>query len=163
RIDGAGQVAAGFVSHQLCSAAFVSGLDPEQYYREAIAPTLQPVDFLAGRSVDGERREGAGSFAGIASARAVYRGQFGCLVTSGNPPATGMLPQEKPAPVLLPEIASPSVVEPAQPALRAALDRTFQENVRPPFRQTKAVVVVHDGRVIAERYAPGYGIDTPLL
>jgi CubicO group peptidase (beta-lactamase class C family) len=33
----------------------------------------------------------------------------------------------------------------------------------PPFRRTKAVVVVHDGKVIAERYAAGIGVDTPLL
>ena len=39
----------------------------------------------------------------------------------------------------------------------------FAEPDRPPYRWTTAVVVVHDGHVIAERYAPGYGIDTPLL
>ena len=33
----------------------------------------------------------------------------------------------------------------------------------PPFRRTKAVVVVKDGAVIAERYAAGIGVDTPLL
>jgi CubicO group peptidase (beta-lactamase class C family) len=64
---------------------------------------------------------------------------------------------------VLPEIAGPAVVEPTQPALKEALDRAFRENPEPPFRQTKAVVVVHDGRVIAERYAPGYGPGTPLL
>ena len=25
------------------------------------------------------------------------------------------------------------------------------------------MVIVHDGRIIAERYAPGYGVDTPIL
>jgi hypothetical protein len=30
------------------------------------------------------------------------------------------------------------------------------------LRQTKAVVVVRDGRIIAERYAPGYAVDTQL-
>jgi CubicO group peptidase (beta-lactamase class C family) len=47
--------------------------------------------------------------------------------------------------------------------LGEALDRAFAEPDRPPLRRTKAVVVVKDGRVIAERYAPGYGIDTPIL
>jgi CubicO group peptidase (beta-lactamase class C family) len=55
------------------------------------------------------------------------------------------------------------VVDPADPDLRHALDRAFAEPDQPPFRRTKAVVVVKDGRVVAERYAPGYGIDTPVL
>jgi CubicO group peptidase (beta-lactamase class C family) len=163
KIDRAAGVASGFVSHQLCSAAFVSGLEPERYYREAIAPTMHPVSFLAHHSVDPRRREVSVSFAGIASARAVYRGPAGCLVLHGDPPAATAALQAEPAPPLLPEIAGPEVVEPRQPALRAALDRAFAENAEPPFRQTKAIVVVRDGRVIAERYAPGYGIDTPML
>ena len=55
------------------------------------------------------------------------------------------------------------MVEPIDPALKAALDHAFEEPAEPPFRRTKAVVVVHDGKVIAERYATGVGIDTPLL
>ena len=163
KIDRAAGVASGFVSHQLCSATFISGLEPEQYYREAIAPTLKPVGFLSGHAVDLERRAVAGSFAGIASARAIYRGPLGCLVEQGDPPFPVVLPQAEPAPARLPEIAGAQVVEPADSALREALDRAFLENPQPPYRQTKAVLVVHDGKVIAERYAPGYGLDTPLL
>ena len=62
----------------------------------------------------------------------------------------------------MPEIAGPDVVEPSDPALKAALDHAFEEPAEPPFRRTKAVVVVRDGKVIAERYATGIGIDTPL-
>jgi CubicO group peptidase (beta-lactamase class C family) len=163
KIDRAAGVASGFVSHQLCSAAFVSGLEPERYYREAIAPTMQPVSFLARHSVDPQRREVSASFAGIASARAVYREPTGCLVLRGDPPMPAAASPAEPAPLLLGEIAGPAIVEPRQPALRAALDRAFAENAQPPLRQTKAIVVVRDGRVIAERYAPGYGIDTPML
>ena len=66
-------------------------------------------------------------------------------------------------PPLLAEIAGPDIVEPSDRALKAALDHAFEEPAEPPFRRTKAVVVVHDGRVIAERYADGIGVDTPLL
>ena len=48
-------------------------------------------------------------------------------------------------------------------SLAAALDRAFAEPDQPPFRHTQAVVVLKDGRVVAERYAEGYGIDTPIL
>jgi CubicO group peptidase (beta-lactamase class C family) len=66
------------------------------------------------------------------------------------------------SPPLLPEIAGPAVVEPGDPALKAALDHAFEESAAPPFRRTKAVVVVHEGKVIAERYAPDIGVDTQL-
>jgi CubicO group peptidase (beta-lactamase class C family) len=65
-------------------------------------------------------------------------------------------------PPLLPEIAGPALVEPSDPALKAALDHAFEEPAEPPFRRTRAVVVVRDGKVIAERYAPGIGVDTQL-
>ena len=55
------------------------------------------------------------------------------------------------------------MVASANPQLAAALDRAFAEPEQPPFRRTKAIVVVRDGRVVAERYAEGYGIDTPIL
>ena len=65
--------------------------------------------------------------------------------------------------MLLPDIAGASVVAPQTPQLAAALDRAFAEPEQPPLRHTRAVVVVKDGRVVAERYAEGYGIDTPIL
>jgi CubicO group peptidase (beta-lactamase class C family) len=162
-LDRASDVATGYVSHQLCSAAFVSRIEPEQFYREAIAPVLAPVDFLSGHQVDRARTAVSASFAGVAEARAVDRGPLGCLVLHGEPPAPVALPSHTPAPALLTEIAGPTAVEPAQPALKQALDRAFAENAAPPYRNTKAVVVVRDGRVIAERYAAGYGIDTQVM
>jgi CubicO group peptidase (beta-lactamase class C family) len=162
-LDQATDVAAGYVSHQLCSATFVSRIDPEQYYRESIAPVLAPVGFLSGHRIDRERAQVSASFSGLAQARAIDRGPLGCLVLHGEPPAPVSLPAHVPATPLLPDIAGPAIVEPAQPALQQALDRIFAETAAPPHRNTKAVVVVHNGRVIAERYAPGYAIDTQVI
>lgn len=55
-----------------------------------------------------------------------------------------------------------SVTEPADPALRHALDLAFAEPNPAAPRLTKAIVVLHDGKLIAERYAPGYGPETPI-
>ena len=68
-LDRAVAVATGFVSHQVCSATFVSGVDPEPFYREAIAPTLSPVGFLASHQVDRGRAQVRASFAGLGQRR----------------------------------------------------------------------------------------------
>lgn len=161
-LERAAHVATGFASHQLCSATFVSKVDPETFYPEAIAPTGGPVKSLVSHSIDHEHGVVTARFAGLAESRAVYRGAEGCLVEVGappNPPAT--LPAAGPS--LLPEIAGPEPVETADPAIKAVLEAAFTEIDGAPQRATKAIVIVHNGRVIAERYAPGYGVDTPVI
>jgi CubicO group peptidase (beta-lactamase class C family) len=44
-----------------------------------------------------------------------------------------------------------------------AMDNVFSEPDPEHLRRTRAVVVVYDGRLIAERYAPGFTKDTPLI
>jgi CubicO group peptidase (beta-lactamase class C family) len=170
RLDRPVGVASGFTSHVLCDAAFVSGVDPDQTYAEAVAPMIgiPPVDWALRYEVDRAHRQVTTTIAGGFESRAIYRDGLGCIVTRGEPSSDAALPQDSAdtdallAP-LLPAIAGPEVVEPKDEGLRAALDRAFAEADRPPYHHTKAVVVLRDRRVIAERYAPGYGIDTPIL
>lgn len=158
----AAETATGLVSHQLCSAVFVSGLDAQDFYREAIEPMLSPAGFLFSHTVDRERAEVTATVAGLAESRAVYRAPLGCVLVHGSlPPPVETGPGSAVA-SLLPPIAKHEVVQPADPALKAAFDRAFEETDGAPHRWTKAVVVVHDGHVLAERYAPGYGVDTPI-
>src|SRR5262249_9686183 len=113
-IDRTTAVATGYVSHQLCSATFVSQLDPDPFYRQAVAPILSPVSSLESHRIDRQKGEVTSRFAGLSETRAVYRGPLGCLVLHGEPPAPVALPAHAPAPALLPEIAGPQVVEPNQ-------------------------------------------------
>ncbi len=156
----------GFVSHTLCSAAFVSKVDPDQVYAETMEamPGVGLIGWALAYHVDREAKQVTATLFGGGQSRAVFRGGLGCYVAQGGeaadaslPPATG-----EPQRALLPEIAGAAVVEPANPDLKRALDRAFAEPEQ-PLRHTKAVVVVKNGRVIAERYAPGYDIDTPIL
>jgi CubicO group peptidase (beta-lactamase class C family) len=113
--------------------------------------------------VDRAARDVTVSLLGIGRSHAVYRDGLGCTLEHGDGIADLTAPPAERAPALLPAIAPPSLVAPSTPELSAALDRAFAEPDAPPFRHTHAVVVVKDGRIIAERYANGYGIDTPLL
>jgi CubicO group peptidase (beta-lactamase class C family) len=154
--------ATGLVSHQLCSAVFVSGLDPEQFYREAIEPMLSPAGLLFGHTVDREHAQVTARVAGMAESRAIYRPPLGCVIVSGALPPPVQVAVGSPVASLLPSIATRGPVEATDPALRSALERAFAEPDSAPHRWTKAVVIVHNGRVLAERYAPSHGVDTPV-
>src|SRR5205823_8434856 len=94
----------------------------------------------------------------------LYRGGgLGCYLDQGGAVADISVPAPDVKAALLPDIAGPSVVAPQSPQLAAALDRAFAEADKSTPRHTRAIVVMKDGRVIAERYADGIGIDTPLL
>jgi len=75
----------------------------------------------------------------------------------------------KPAPLAAsatvpPQPAASSLeVVPASPRLEAALDHAFAEPTAPPYRWVKAIVILHDGKIVAERYAPSYSADTPFF
>src|SRR4051794_22011813 len=169
RPDRAIRVATGFVAHTVCSKTFVSGLDPQTVFSETVdREGIQRLRWGLRYHLDRANGIVDASFAGLLGSRAAFHDGFGCVTLHG--PAKPYLPKSDIAalrnpktPPLLPEIAGPAVVEPADPKLKAALDHAFEEPAEPPFRRTKAVVVVQDGRVIAERYAPGVGTDTPLL
>src|SRR5213078_1886115 len=105
---------------------------------------------------------------GLFRSHMTFHEGFGCIEQHGSKPPyllrSDIVALKTPkTPPVLPEIAGPAVVEPTDPALKAALDHAFEEPDAPPYRRTKAVVVVRDGKVIAERYASGIGVDTPLL
>jgi hypothetical protein len=63
-----------FTSHQLCSATFVAGLDPQEFYNEAIKRKLGPIGALLRYEVDREQREVRTRLAGLVHSRAVHDG-----------------------------------------------------------------------------------------
>jgi hypothetical protein len=166
------RVATGLVSHTLCSETFVAGLDPDQTFAETVRsmPGIRRLAPWLRYEVDRAKREVRTTLAGRFEARAAYHDGEGCSlvypgVVGARPPlfspspAAGAAAGRSPAP----DIAGRAIADPASGPLRDALDRAFAEHVGESPRGTKAVVVVHDGRVVAERYAPGYGPDTPML
>jgi CubicO group peptidase (beta-lactamase class C family) len=169
RPDRAIRVATGFVAHAVCAKTFVSGFDPQTVFAETMDRRgIRRLRWVLGFHLDRKGKTVDASVAGLFGSRAVFHDGFGCVQMHGpgNPYllksdiAALKTPKSPPA---LPEIAGATIVEPTNPGLKAALDHAFEEPATPPFRRTKAVVVVHEGGVIAERYADGVGIDTPLL
>ena len=159
------QIATGFVANVLCSETYISGLDPEKTFAETTAamPGAGLISWALDYRLDRTRNDATVTLLGLSRSRAVYRGVLGCVLDHGEPIVEAGAPAADNAPSLLPEIAGPAVVAPENAQVAAALDRAFAEPDAPPFKRTRAVVIVKDGRIIGERYAEGIGIDTPLL
>jgi len=168
RPDRAIRLATGAVAHLICSKTFVSGLDPQTVFAETLErPGFRRLRHVLNFEIDRQARTVQASTLGLFENAAAFHDGLGCVELHGtkepyllkNDVEALKVPKTPP---LLPEIAGPSALEPADLALKGALDHAFEEPAAPPFRRTRAVVVVHDGKVIAERYAPGIGVDTPL-
>jgi hypothetical protein len=168
RPDRAIRVATSAVADAVCAKTFVSGLDPQTVFAETMdRPGIRRLRWGMRYRLD--RAAGIVDVAvlGLFGSRAAFHDGLGCVLLHGSSPP--YLPKsdiealKRPkSPPLLPDIAGPDVVEPTDPTLKAALDHAFEEPAAAPFRRTKAVVVVRDGKVIAERYAAGIGPTTQL-
>jgi CubicO group peptidase (beta-lactamase class C family) len=163
RPDRAARVIAGLTAHNLCSAVFVAGLDAEATQREQLQAILGPTATrLTAYRIDRAHSSVNASFLGIVHSSAEFTPGYGCRLA---------YPQNLPAPVarsistpFAPDDLAPSeTVAASDPTLAAALDRVFAESGGEPIKNVKAVVIVKDGQLIAERYAKGFGADTPLL
>jgi CubicO group peptidase (beta-lactamase class C family) len=166
RAHDAPKVATGFVASVLCTETFVSGLDPARVFAETTSamPGAGLISWALDYKLDRARKDVRVTLLGLGESHAVYRGEgLGCYLDHGGAVADIALPAVESQPALLPEIAGRAIVAPQTPQLAAALDRAFAEPEKPPYRHTRAIVVVKDGHIIAERYADGIGIDTPLL
>jgi CubicO group peptidase (beta-lactamase class C family) len=160
------RVATGLAAKTLCSDVFISGLDPATVFAQAIE--ARPGIRLLARNmhfhIDSDRQQVSVDYFSHFIGHAAYRQGLGCLTLAGNGPVDSSRPPQTPAAApLLAEIAGAGVVEPTDARLRTALDQFFAEPAEPPHRWMRAAVVLKDGQVIAERYAPGIGVDTPLI
>jgi CubicO group peptidase (beta-lactamase class C family) len=152
----------------LCSAVFVTGLDPEFAIKNVGFFTSPPEDRdKVGKPViDREKKTVRIALPGGAVRTALYLGDQGCLAL---PPG-----QERPfyAPLVVPSRLPPAATTPwpmgdalpPPPAgldlskVRAAVDLAFE----PQEAMTAALVVTWKGHLLAERYGTGIGPETPL-
>jgi CubicO group peptidase (beta-lactamase class C family) len=155
-------VGAGFVAKMLCSGVFVSGREPEALLGHDLVVDGQWHAGLFDAALDAAQRRAEGRFLGGFRRRAVFRDGYGCTLEGGAPlpalpPPRVAAPDPQRAQRPWPEgerVAPAPGVDAAK--LAAALQAAFAEPDPQRLRRTRAVVVVHDGRIVAERYAPGY-------
>jgi hypothetical protein len=163
RPDRAVQVASGLMAHNLCSATFISGLDPEATADELVKPMLPGfVGPLLRYHVEQARKTVEASVAGLEPMRAAFTPGYGCrLVLDARYPGPAPVTPRAASPA--DSFAPPTPIATDDPDINAALNREFTDQPSQRPRYVKAIVIVKDGHVIAERYASGFTLDTPLL
>lgn len=158
----------------MCNGLFTSNRTLEQVFEQELAYVAQPVGTARGGDyvVDRDRKAVAvGAADGVPVMRAVFREGIGCVVLAPDqtfedidalpiqtlPPLEGD-PATIPWPDgdLIPETDRPTGVD--WTALQAASDWAFQRES--PEQVTLSLLVVHGGRIIHERYAPGVDVST---
>jgi CubicO group peptidase (beta-lactamase class C family) len=149
-------IGAGYKAKVLATAWFVSGrrLDPahgEQVSAESYW-LLRP--FSA--TVDLEQRSVTASLAGFHPRTAIWRDGLGVTLLSGRPPVSfGPKRSGGSAGYAWQTGAGSSEV-------RRIVNAAFEEVSNRRRRRTYAIVVAHDGEIVAERYAPGINPEMPL-
>ena len=164
---------AGYKAKILCSGVFVSNRDAESVLGEDVAlASMRLIDARIDREA---RTVTATALGGLVKRKAIFREGLGATMVVDvseeelRAQAVGDLTplptnqQDLPWPTgdVTPSEEPPAGVD--MQRLADALDEAFSEPDTERPRRTRAVVVVYDGHIVAERYAAGFTKDTPLL
>ncbi|MEN8159869.1 MAG: serine hydrolase [Myxococcota bacterium] len=155
-------ILAGWKAGAACSALFVAGRPLEAVLEDELgglppgaAAIPDPVPDAAARLVEVPYADGQ------APRLAVYREGFGCSllpVGAGRAEAAALPPHPAPPPRSRPALDWP---EETNPALEPLLDRAFDGESYGEGTKTIGVVIVRDGKIVAERHREGFGPRTP--
>jgi len=158
RPDRALNIAMASAAESLCSGVFVSHLEEKRVFAESVAsqPGLHPL--LRGMKTVVDGNTITVRWHGGFEAKATYYPGYGCALPLRTPSAATLAAARAlpPAPVEAP-------VQPGDAAMQAALAAAFVEPAQGPRRNVHAIVVLHRGQIVAERYADGFTPETPQI
>jgi hypothetical protein len=156
------EIGTAYKAKMLCSEVFVAGRAPADVLAELESQDLTALRFITA-SIDHKTRTATvRAPLGIMTREARFRESGGCALAFDRQPAVVVgHPRNEPAPAA-PDLAS-SQDSGTKTRLAAVLDDAFSETDPTRPRQTRAVVVLSHGRIVAERYAAGFTAATPML
>lgn len=155
--------ASGFSAKSICSGYFLSGM-PGQLTVEQVLVPASPLLANVSFEIDTEKRTVDAQIFGFSRRRAEFNPGTGCtLLREGRDSLDRLLEvAESQAPD--PALPWPQGLAPAPDSdnLTPVLEAAFAEPGPHYARNTKAIVVIHHGRLVAEKYATGINAETPL-
>lgn len=152
----------GYAAKIVCSNVFIAGRNPDQVLAEDVQAPGHPLLRFVSVSVDREQRSVTAHIFGFAApAEAVYREGLGCTSLPDGTVAV--------APRYSPNYFSglrPPADKPWPEGTTTDGNAAIQDIIVKPELQgpgMRAIIVVKDGRIIAETYGKGFTRETPLL
>lgn len=150
-------IGAAYKSKTLCSGIFVARREASSILQRDLSADKFGILRHIKTTVDFNAGEVTASLLGIRR-KSRFTPGFGSTICYNHFPACNT------------SAVSPSASPPRQeqekaeynPRLEGALEWAFSEPAATKVRRTRAVVVVHEGKIVAERYAAGFNMDTPL-
>ncbi|MHA7815111.1 MAG: serine hydrolase domain-containing protein [Pseudohaliea sp.] len=158
-----------------CSGVYLQGRAPEAVIARDLRPFMAPLLSHARFEFDASAATASASYFGFFKRTALYRPGLGCtlmidttrdeLLAQSRALAAPPAPPDPQArwPRGRDVAPAPSVEGLDHAALAQAIDAAFAEDTPGVTIDTRALLVVHRGRLIAERYAPGFGPDSRFL
>lgn len=139
----------GYAAHNACALRFVAGRD----HPETDLPPNPLVPYLRTTIDDSEGSAVTTVLGFLAGQKAWYTEGLGCTIASKRPelPEAARIDGSN-------AVADAPAPASAPPAVAQALDEAFADGLG-----TRGVVVVKDGKLVAERYADGFDASTPQL
>ncbi|TCU13593.1 serine hydrolase domain-containing protein [Rhizobium sullae] len=158
------RVGDGYAAKIVCSNVFLAGRDPQAVLHNDVQAPGNPLLRLVRVSVDRERGHVTARILGLfAPGYALYRGALGCTsVPDGDFEAAANAAPSDP----LPSVQEKAELWPDGESVTAANDGELASLLADDVLagpQMRAMVVVHNGRIVAERYGEGFDAKTPLL
>lgn len=162
-------IISGFSAKNACSCLFIQGRTKEDILEKELGTF--PLS-LGSIKVNVEDLSVSGSVMGLATRKAIYRKGLGCTLIN-DLPESAIRAQTfvRPVPVPLDDTSqwltkAPETVEQFNldsTILDSALGIAFQQRFQDKAVHTSAVLVVRNGKIIAEQYANGYNATMPIL
>lgn len=163
-------IISGYNAKQMCTCVFVSGRDAKNIDTSDLGEL--PLS-IATNKVNYEDSSVTSTVWGTASKKAIYRRGIGCtLINDISEKQLGSQTFVIPAATVqnADSIAWPNgdkIVNTFPIAinknkLQAAVDNAFKEPYPGKKQRTRAVVILYDGQLVAEKYAPGFNKDTKM-
>jgi len=148
-------IGSGLAAKRVCSEIFLAERNPAGAFHEELAIVPTAMDLR----VDRTAKTVTASTWGMGERKAVWRPDEGCLLV----PANGVAGHERFAVAPRPRGRTAARQPAPDDRLADAIAWAFEERDPAHPIHTRAVVVLHEGRLKAERYAPGFGPHTPML